>query len=170
MRTYSSIREVVRGTGATLVEEHLHPEAFGSAYGVFVGRAGARFRLVWDGKEGLGFLQLLVAPDEWKNQGPTVRERVGSKFSNLPQFLATAESLAEGGSRGAVVYVALLGEGTEVWRPVAAIEVSTGHFRLLGSSPVEESWQFPPGALVRCEPHVFSGGEQGLVAVEAADA
>jgi hypothetical protein len=54
---YTSLRELLRGVGATLVEDQLNPEVFGSAYAVFVGRSGARFRLVWDGKESCGFLQ-----------------------------------------------------------------------------------------------------------------
>lgn len=69
-----------------------------------------------------------------------------------------------------VVYVALRGEGTEVWRPVYATVVSGTVFRLLGPVPLGEYWQFSPGSCVRCEQRVFSGGEQGLVAVEAIDA
>lgn len=69
-----------------------------------------------------------------------------------------------------LVYVSLLGEGTEVWRPVSATLVSGSVFCLLGTVPPGESWQFSPGSRVRCEPHVFSGGARGLVAVEAVDA
>jgi hypothetical protein len=170
MRAYTSLREIVRGVGGTLVEEHLNPEAFGSAYAVFAGRSGDQFRLVWDGKESYGFLQAQASPEEWKDQGPIVRERFGGKFSNLPEFLATAEELVASGVAQVLVYVALLGEGTEVWRPVAAIPVSATVFRLLGTVPNGESWQFSPGSNVRCVSHVFSGGEPGLVAVEAVDA
>lgn len=169
MRAYTALREIVLGVGGTLVDEHLSPEVFGSAYAVFAGRSGKQFRLVWDGKESYGFLQAQASPEEWKDQGPIVRERLGGKFSNFPEFLATAEGLVISGAAQVLVYVALLGEGTEVWRPVAALPVSATMFRLLGTVPDGESWQFPPSSNVRCVSHVFSGGESGLVAVEAVD-
>jgi hypothetical protein len=170
MRAYTSLREIVRGAGGTLVEEHLSPEVFGSAYAVFVSRSGGQFRLVWDGKESYGLLQAQASSEEWKDQGTIVRKRHGGKFSNLPEFLATVEGLVVSGTAQVLVYVALLGEGTEVWRPVAAAPVSATVFRLLGTVPEEESWQFPSGSNVRCVSHVFSDGEPGLVAVEAVDA
>jgi len=95
MHAYSTLREVVRGAGGSLVEEHLHPEAFGSAYAVFAGH-GPRFRLVWDGKESYGLLQVETTSGQWKDQGPLVRERLGGNFSEMPAFLATAERLIAG--------------------------------------------------------------------------
>ncbi len=68
--------------------------------------------------------------------------------------------------QSAVVYIALLGDGTRVWRPVNAILVADGIYRLAGQIPEGESWQFAPGSVVRCMPHVFSDGEHGLVTVE----
>ncbi|MEW5904202.1 MAG: hypothetical protein AB1722_07635 [Pseudomonadota bacterium] len=68
------------------------------------------------------------------------------------------------------IYVALLEEGTDVWRPVMAKQTSNESFLILGEVPAEESWQFLPGTHVRCEEHVFSGGMRGLVAVEAVHA
>lgn len=93
MRSYESLRELVASTGASLVEDHLHPESFGSAYCIFRGAVGGMFRLVWDGKEACGFLEANTGGDEWKLEGPIVRERVGVKFSNLPEFLAAAKRL-----------------------------------------------------------------------------
>jgi hypothetical protein len=72
------------------------------------------------------------------------------------------------GERGEV-YVALLDEGTAVWRPVAAEQVGPGLFRLLGPVPDDEVWEFPPGAVVRCEGRQLSGGA-ALVAVERVEA
>jgi len=65
------------------------------------------------------------------------------------------------------IYVALLEEGTDVWRPVMAKQISENGFLVLGEVSAEESWQFAPGTQVRCEEHIFSGVERGLVAVEA---
>jgi hypothetical protein len=68
------------------------------------------------------------------------------------------------------VYVPLVGEGTPVWRPVTAVRVRPGVFRLGGPVREGESWAFSPGELVRCAVRVFSGGEQGLAAFERAKA
>lgn len=95
MHAYSSLREIVRDSGGVLVEEHLSPESFGSAYAIFSGQ-GARFRLVWDGKEGYGLLQVEAHAGDWIDQGPLVRERLGGNFSDMPAFLDTAERLVSG--------------------------------------------------------------------------
>ena len=62
------------------------------------------------------------------------------------------------------VHVALLGEGTPVWRPVQARHVRGTVYEILGSIPDGEEWEFQPGELVECEQHAFSGGSSGLVA------
>ena len=66
------------------------------------------------------------------------------------------------------VYVALLGEGTDVWRPVEAIEIGANRFALLRPHDYDESsesWQYLPGTVVRCEEQE-KDGEHLLVAVE----
>ncbi len=64
------------------------------------------------------------------------------------------------------IYVALLNEGTSCWRPVRAEVLDGGLYRILGSVPEEESWEFEPGATVRCREKIFNGGSKGLVAHE----
>lgn len=52
------------------------------------------------------------------------------------------------------VYVRLLGEGTTVYRPVSATQISDGVVRLLAPEnydPEDEEWEFKPGDLVRIE-------------------
>ena len=71
----------------------------------------------------------------------------------------------------AVVYVQLLDEGTDVWRPVRATALPDGTFRLLepdGYDPNAETWEFPPSTKVRCVTRKFSDGDEGLVAVARA--
>jgi len=63
------------------------------------------------------------------------------------------------------VYVALLDEGVDVWRPTAAQQVAPHLFRLLGPVPPGESWHFQPDEVVRCEVRPLSEGP-ALVAVE----
>ncbi len=50
------------------------------------------------------------------------------------------------------VYVRLLDEGVEVWRPVPAERVSEGAYRLSDAPPPEdEAWTFQPGEVVVAE-------------------
>ncbi|MDQ7247291.1 hypothetical protein [Dongia sedimenti] len=69
------------------------------------------------------------------------------------------------------VYVRLLNEGTEVCRPVAAQEVAPGKYRLIksiGSDALDEEWEFPVGAVVRCVEQQRDG-QDVLVAVSLAE-
>lgn len=53
----------------------------------------------------------------------------------------------------AQIYMALLDEGVDVWRPVQAERLSGNTYRILGQ-PYDrsvESWQFEPGDVVLCE-------------------
>ncbi len=67
------------------------------------------------------------------------------------------------------IYVSLLDEGTDVWRPVEAEELRDGLFRIVSenSNSEDERWEFSPGSIVRCEQQQFSDGPV-LVAVARA--
>jgi hypothetical protein len=67
------------------------------------------------------------------------------------------------------VYVYLLEESTDVWRPVLSEQVGRDQFRLSGPVPADEHWQYQPGEVVGCEERVLSGGLV-LVAVEGSSA
>jgi hypothetical protein len=70
-----------------------------------------------------------------------------------------------------VVYVRLLDEGTDVWRPARATALPDGSFRLLepeGYDPAAETWEFPPSTKVRCVTRKFTDADEGLVAVALA--
>jgi hypothetical protein len=67
------------------------------------------------------------------------------------------------------VFVPLKNEGTTVWRPANASACGVNVYRLEDTSVEGEEWQFPPGALVRCESRSFSDGTAGLVAVALAE-
>lgn len=66
------------------------------------------------------------------------------------------------------IFVALLDEGVDVWRPVQARPLARGLFRLIGveADTSDETWQFPPGAIVRCEHKQFADRTSGMTAVE----
>jgi hypothetical protein len=59
------------------------------------------------------------------------------------------------------IYVPLLDEGVDVWRPVPAHRVEQDVFVILrpdSYDPSDESWEFPPGSIVRCRNRQTSGG------------
>jgi hypothetical protein len=64
------------------------------------------------------------------------------------------------------IYVYLLNEGTDVWRPVNATETESGLYRIDGPMFDNEEWQFPPGSLVRCGDWCSSDGIRFLAATE----
>jgi hypothetical protein len=71
-------------------------------------------------------------------------------------------------TRPATVLVGLLDEGTDVWRPVPAIPVGRKLYVLIRTAdydPEDETWAFPPGAIVRCRREVRDGKEV-IIAVE----
>ncbi len=71
-----------------------------------------------------------------------------------------------------VVYVRLMDEGTDVWRPVPANALPDGTFKLTepdGYDRDTETWEFPPHARVRCVSKKFADGDKALVAVAQAE-
>jgi hypothetical protein len=63
----------------------------------------------------------------------------------------TPEDAARGApAEKATIYVELLGEGVEVWRPVTALVERNGIFRLPDEQPDGERWAFPQGSRVVC--------------------
>jgi hypothetical protein len=70
-----------------------------------------------------------------------------------------------------LIYVPLVDEGVDVWRPVVAEVVGDQTFRIVGEniSPDDEHWAFATGEVVRCEDHRFKDGSSGLVAVARSD-
>ncbi len=70
-----------------------------------------------------------------------------------------------------LIYVPLVDEGGDVWRPAVAEVVGDQTFRIIGenTSPDDERWAFATGEVVRCEAHRFTDGSSGLVAVARID-
>ena len=69
------------------------------------------------------------------------------------------------------IFVAMLGESIDVWRPVQARPLDGDQFRIVGveADVSDETWQFPPGALVRCEQRQLSDGKTEWTAVARVD-
>jgi hypothetical protein len=62
-------------------------------------------------------------------------------------------------------YVVLIGEGTEVYRPVELERIGDGIFVVQEKyyDPDDEEWEFPPGSIVNLTKHILSDGSQILV-------
>lgn len=68
-----------------------------------------------------------------------------------------------------IIYIRLLGEGTEVFRPVSAFNVGECIYvisDLETSDQDDEIWEFEPGTTVAVEPRILSPGGEVLVAVK----
>lgn len=63
------------------------------------------------------------------------------------------------------IYLPLLNEGTDCWRPVEAELIGNDCYRILADKPADEDWPTAPGSIVRCKLHQFSDGSAGLVAI-----
>lgn len=67
-----------------------------------------------------------------------------------------------------VIFVELLNEGTEAFRPVIAEAISDGHLRILELPEyqnLEEEWAAPPGSFVRSVKRTTYSGDEISVAV-----
>ena len=58
------------------------------------------------------------------------------------------------------IYIQLLEEGTQVWKPTKAEPVSENVYKVLKPydyDPDDEKWEFVPGTIVRCEKQLREG-------------
>jgi hypothetical protein len=64
MTAYEKIKNelvpLLERSGLAMVKEESHPETFGSAFSEYSGR-GLSYRIVWDGRDGRGYIQWLEA-------------------------------------------------------------------------------------------------------------
>jgi hypothetical protein len=70
------------------------------------------------------------------------------------------------------IYIRLLEEGTEVFRPTAAEPIGSQFFKVLRTANYDEEdevWEFAPGSAVECERRQLEGAEV-LVAIKHATA
>jgi hypothetical protein len=66
------------------------------------------------------------------------------------------------------IYVYLLDEGVDTWRPVKAEKLNDNLFRIVSDNPdpEDEKWQFSTGDIVKCEERILSNSKKCLVAIE----
>jgi hypothetical protein len=63
------------------------------------------------------------------------------------------------------IFVPLLNERTNVWRPVEAEHLGDDRYRIMQEQPDGEDRPVASGQVVRCSPHRFADGAVGLVAM-----
>ena len=63
----------------------------------------------------------------------------------------------------ATVFMPLLQDETDVWRPIEVTPLQGALYRVEGSMPGDETWQFPPGSVIEIKWRKFSNGESRLV-------
>lgn len=83
---------------------------------------------------------------------------------SAPIFDWTRDS---GGSDVKKIYVRLLDEAVDVWRPVRAVHQAEDVYRIVSDAVEGERWEFPSGSLVRCCKEKSSDREEEFVAFEA---
>jgi hypothetical protein len=66
------------------------------------------------------------------------------------------------------MYMPLLNEGTDVWRPVEVTPLSGGMYLVQGPMPADEVWALVPGTLVHCRWKTFADGDVKLVPIRNA--
>lgn len=69
-----------------------------------------------------------------------------------------------------ILYMPMLDEGTDVWRPVCAKRLDRSVAQVLSACPEEETWQFPQGARVRFAEKQLSDGPRLVATGLAGDA
>lgn len=61
------------------------------------------------------------------------------------------------------IYMPLVSEGTDCWRPVRAVQIDADIFEVAEEVPETESWAFAAFSRVRCRDKVFADGQVGQV-------
>ena len=78
------LKEVLREVGAELTSEDLRPDVFGS-YTATYANGICPIRLVWDGKDGWGFVQQYLSGEEWVDVTEFLTE---GDLESVPQNVA----------------------------------------------------------------------------------
>lgn len=66
------------------------------------------------------------------------------------------------------IYVYLLDEGTDAWRPVQAVHVGGDVYRIVSTNTDPEKWEFSFNKLVHCKERKSIEGESFLTAYRQA--
>ena len=88
---------------------------------------------------------------------------------SVDRYRVDRDQWADGFITLTTIYVRLLNEAVDTWRPVEAEALNNDLYKIMGPVPSEENWEFPPNTVVRCEEVALFEG-LCTVAKERADA
>lgn len=65
------------------------------------------------------------------------------------------------------IYIYLLDEGTDVWRPAEAEDLGNNRYRIISmnNDPEDKKWEFQTGDIVICEERVLNDSAPSLCLV-----
>jgi hypothetical protein len=88
MHPFLTLQKIVGEAGGIVLEDNLSADFFDSGWSIY--QCGAKkLRLVWDGKDGRGFLQRFVEPDSWQDTEPFITK---DDIESVPQNEAKIEA------------------------------------------------------------------------------
>ena len=90
MHPYTMLKDMLAALGAHETSEDLHPDVFGSYFATY-DNYGHPIRLIWDGKDGWGFVQSYQS-GEWINTTDFMTE---GDLESVPQNHAKIEQFKQ---------------------------------------------------------------------------
>ena len=102
-------------------------------------------------------------------RAPSLAARIVADSGDL-LFKAFVAAAFRGGPQNrnesnVTIYIPLLNEGTDCWRPVEAEQIGTNSYRILQIKPDDEEWPIGAGDIVTCKLRRFSDGSEGLTVI-----
>jgi hypothetical protein len=96
MHPYTMLKELLQELGAQLTSEDLRPDVFGSYVATYANGSNL-IRLVWDGKDGWGFVQQHRADGNWADATDFLTEgdleSVPQNHAKISQFRQAVAAL-----------------------------------------------------------------------------
>lgn len=96
MHPYTMLKEFLDEMGAEMTSEDLRPDVFGSYVATYANR-GYPIRLVWDGKDGWGFVQQHRSGNDWADATDFLTEgdleSVPQNHAKIAQFRQVVSAL-----------------------------------------------------------------------------
>lgn len=91
MHPYTMLKELLSEIGAELTSEDLRPDVFGSFTATYANH-GRPIRLIWDGKDGWGFVQQHISGGGWADATDFLTE---GDLEGVPQNHAKIEQFRQ---------------------------------------------------------------------------
>lgn len=99
MHPYTMLKELLNEVGAELTSEDLRPDVFGSFTATYANH-GRPIRLIWDGKDGCGFVQQQIPGGDWTDATDLLTEGdlegVPKSRAKIEQFRQAVAALVRG--------------------------------------------------------------------------